>query len=215
MKPVKPLTVIWDFNGTILDDVGVGIDSINALLTRRGLPVLSGREKYQRIFRFPIIDYYADLGLDVSDYDNLAHEWIAEYMNRVPDAPLQPGVREVIEALHERGIPQVILSATEQTQLTKQVRSLGIADYFDAILGTGDIYAHSKLDVARAFRASHPERLLLIGDTDHDAAAAEALGGDCILLAYGHQSREALSAIGPIVLGGADEILDFLKEYAP
>ena len=49
--------VIWDFNGTLLDDVQTGIRSVNKLLLDRGLKQIDGVEHYRRIFRFPIIDY--------------------------------------------------------------------------------------------------------------------------------------------------------------
>ena len=49
--------VLWDFNGTLLDDVGIGMDSINALLRPRKIPTLDSREAYRKVFRFPIEEY--------------------------------------------------------------------------------------------------------------------------------------------------------------
>ena len=46
--------VLWDFNGTLLDDVGIGMEAINALLAPRGLPTLKTRAEYHRHFQFPI-----------------------------------------------------------------------------------------------------------------------------------------------------------------
>ena len=54
---------VWDFNGTILDDVEAGILAVNRLLSERGLPTISGREDYYRVFRFPIRSYYEALAL--------------------------------------------------------------------------------------------------------------------------------------------------------
>ena len=42
--------VIWDFNGTILDDVDTGIESADELLSRHGLPQMRTREKYLSLF---------------------------------------------------------------------------------------------------------------------------------------------------------------------
>lgn len=69
--------IIWDFNGTILDDVQVGIDSANELLTRYGLKKIKDVDHYHSIFGFPIKSYYERLGFDfnVLDYNVLAHEW--------------------------------------------------------------------------------------------------------------------------------------------
>ena len=78
---MKYTAVIWDFNGTIADDIDLGIGAVNKMLAERGLPILSTREEYRAKLRFPIKDYYADLGFDFSKepYEKLAHEWIALY----------------------------------------------------------------------------------------------------------------------------------------
>src|SRR5262245_43055202 len=49
--------VIWDWNGTLLNDVTHAIDTINFLLEPRGLPLMS-IERYREIFGFPIRRYY-------------------------------------------------------------------------------------------------------------------------------------------------------------
>ena len=212
MKP----TVIWDFNGTILDDVGIGIDSINTLLARRSLPLIADRAAYHALFRFPIIDYYADLGLDVGDYDALAHEWVEQYMSRLSMAPLREGILQALDALRAAGYRQIILSATEQNQLNGQVDGLGIADYFEELLGTGDIYAASKIDRALVWRREHREELILIGDTDHDADTAKVLGARCVLLSGGHQSRERLEQLGCRVIEHPMQLLALLtREEIP
>ncbi len=205
------MILIWDFNGTLLDDVQLGIDAINVLLARRDLPILESREAYQRHFRFPIIDYYADLGLDVSQYDSLAWEWMKEYLARVPDAPLMPHAMDMLEEARKQGIPQVLLSATEQSQLEMQVDQLGIAPYFRAILGQSDIYAASKVDRAKAYFAGRDEKLLLVGDTDHDFQTAKAIGSDCILCAAGHQSRAQLEQLGATVIDDLSGLLSYLE----
>ena len=69
---------IWDFNGTLLDDVGAGISSVNTLLSERNLPVIPSVDYYRGIFRFPIIEYYKSLGFDFDSepYEELAPKWV-------------------------------------------------------------------------------------------------------------------------------------------
>ena len=73
--------IVWDFNGTIMDDVQIGIESVNVLLKKRGLKTLDSREEYQSKFGFPIVDYYARLGFDFDKepYSDIAVEWVNEY----------------------------------------------------------------------------------------------------------------------------------------
>ena len=68
--------VIWDFNGTILDDVAAGIASVNKMLSDRGLPTIKDEEHYRKIFRFPIIEYYRALGFD---FIGECHRYNADY----------------------------------------------------------------------------------------------------------------------------------------
>ena len=55
---MKYKTVIWDFNGTVLDDLDICIESVNTLLRARGIKELESREEYRSVFGFPIIKYY-------------------------------------------------------------------------------------------------------------------------------------------------------------
>ena len=191
--------ILWDFNGTLLDDVGIGIASINALLRPRGLLTLDSREAYQRVFRFPIEEYYRSLGFDFSKepYDALAREWVVEYRAREKTAPLFDGAREILAYIKERGIPQILFSATQQQMLEEQVKQLGIGEFFDEILGTSDIYATGKTQRGLDWMGRvRPARPLLIGDTPHDGETARAMGIECLFVAQGHASAEALGKLG-------------------
>lgn len=191
--------VIWDFNGTILDDVQTGIDSINILLSRRGLHTLSGVAEYHSHFHFPIIDYYRELGFDFEKeaYSDVAIEWVAEYDRLVPSAGLCPGVREAIDSFSRAGIIQIVLSATEQTMLQRQISGLGLEGLFDRVLGMDNIEAHTKLPAARRFMEEQkPSRAIMIGDTSHDFEVAREIGSECVLVAAGHQPRRDLERLG-------------------
>ena len=205
--------ILWDFNGTLLDDVGTGITSVNTLLSARGLKTLDSVEEYHRVFGFPIIEYYRRLGFDFEKepYEKIAHEWVALYLHHVKSAPLYDGVLEVLSFIRDRGIPQVILSATEKDMLEGQLSSLGIREYFDEVLGLDNIYAHSKVEVGRAWMEKNaPRRALLIGDSEHDFEVAKSIGAECVLIACGHQSRETLEKCGVKVLKNIKEISKIL-----
>ena len=206
--------LIWDFNGTILDDVWLGVSSVNTMLEARGLPIIPCVDHYREIFDFPIREYYRGLGFDfdVEDYETkLAAEWVALYTAGERDCPLYDGVRETVAAVAESGMSQLIISASEQACLRAQLAAREILDRFDAVYGLGDFLAGSKESIARAWREAHPEaRPLLVGDTTHDAAVADAIGADCVLFCGGHQSKARLSACGKPIIEGISEILNYL-----
>ena len=60
---MKYTNIIWDWNGTLLNDTELSIKCINTLLKRRSLPLLSA-EQYREVFGFPIREYYQRIGLD-------------------------------------------------------------------------------------------------------------------------------------------------------
>ena len=69
--------IIWDFNGTLFDDVEAGINSVNDMLSERGLKTLEDKEDYRKVFKFPIIEYYKDLGFDFEKAHNaIYHEFV-------------------------------------------------------------------------------------------------------------------------------------------
>ncbi len=204
---------VWDFNGTILNDVDAGILAVNRLLAERNLPLLSGKEDYYRVFRFPIRDYYVALGFDfsVESYETIAPLWVSLYLEYAKDTPLCEGVREALSCLQERGLTQTLLSASEKGMLQAQITDLGLLEYFESLWGRDDIHAHSKLDIARAWRASHPDaRVFVIGDTEHDCEAAKVMEADCYLIAGGHQSKDKLLGTGYPVFDSLFELTDFL-----
>ena len=210
---MKYTHILWDFNGTILDDVGVGVESANILLKRHGLNELKSVEEYRQIFCFPIIDYYRKLGFDFNQtsYNDLAVEWVSIYNANVHKAKLYDGIIRLLTEIRKTKTPQLILSATELKMLTAQLKSLGISEYFDKVLGTGDIYAYSKKDIALNWsNIEKPQKAVLIGDTTHDADVAEAVGFDCILIANGHEDKERLLKTNVTVVDSVNEIFDLL-----
>lgn len=191
--------IIWDFNGTILDDTAAAIKSENTLLSRRNMPIIRDMEHYHSIFCFPIIEYYKKLGHDFEkeSYDEIAKEWVEEYLQNSKNAPLHRGVIELFKTIKSKNIPQIILSATELQMLKSQINSLEIYCYFDEILGLDNIHAYSKIEIAKQWiKKIKPQKMLLIGDTTHDFEVAKEIGAECILIANGHQSKETLSALG-------------------
>ena len=205
--------IVWDFNGTLFDDVDAGIASVNKMLCDRGISQIADREQYQKIFKFPIIDYYRDLGFDFAaeSYDELAPIWVELYNENSRSSVLQSGAVDAIKFFESRGLSQILLSATELNMLKGQVCGLGIGDYFSEIYGLDNIHAYSKKQLAVRWKEENPNAVpLFVGDTEHDADVAAAIGADCVLYTGGHQSRSRLAACGVRLVDSLTEILDLL-----
>lgn len=207
--------IVWDFNGTILDDVDIGIESINVLLARYGCKTLDCRADYYRIFGFPIEEYYRRAGFDFdkTPYDKLAHEWVAEYRMRENSAPVREGAMQLIRYFHKQGVPQAVISATEEKMLREQLSKLGILSYFESAIGRSDIYAKDKTELAVKWAMERkPGRVLMLGDTEHDCETARAAGFDIFLIEGGHQPRTQLEGCGCPVLPDFAEVLEHFDD---
>ena len=196
--------IFWDFNGTILDDTEACFQSENDLFLKYGYPLLASKETYRELFSFPVKDYYHRMGFDfnVHPYELLAEEWMDRYLIHAKNAGLCPLVTEALEYVKAKGIPQWVLSASKLAMLEDQLNSLGVRSYFEGVLGQGDIQAGNKDHLGRAWKAAHPDaRVLFLGDTEHDAATAIAMGADCILLNTGHNSLLRLQNAPALFVG--------------
>ena len=204
---------IWDFNGTILDDVELGIYAINELFKAHGMEKRIEREEYCAKFDFPIIDYYRRVGFDFekTPYEELAVEWVNIYFSNFDKACLFGDVNSALQFFKANGVRQSVLSASERKSLISQIEDFGIKDYFEEIMGIDNIYAASKLMLARAWREKHPdERVMFIGDTTHDIETAKILGADCYIVCAGHQSRERFEGCDARVVGSLTELCELL-----
>lgn len=188
--------VIWDWNGTLLDDVQACVDAINVLLGRRALPTVS-RDQYLDIFDFPVRNYYLQVGfdLDAEDWHTLATEYHAAYASTSPSSALRPGARDALESFRRTGLTLSVLSACEIGILRRMMDERGILGYFDHVYGLTDLYAHSKVSLGHRMLETtglRRQETLLVGDTTHDFDVANALGVPCLLMSGGHQSDAKL-----------------------
>jgi len=212
---LKYSCIIWDFNGTIANDVTLSIDAINGVLVKRNLPQIKNIQAYQKVFGFPVREYYARLGFDfhMEPYEIPAKEWVDAYAAGVETITAVPGVQQVLEACRNAGMPQIILSACETNMLYNILGYLKLEHYFMKILTAEDIYGIGKISVAKKFAAETDMDLstaLLIGDTDHDAQTARELGCDCILYSGGHMAKEKLLRCGFPVMDQMSEVLHMI-----
>jgi phosphoglycolate phosphatase len=196
--------VIWDWNGTLLDDVPACVEALNGVLTNRGFPAITC-DQYREDFRFPVREFYRGLGMDFTpeEWDRVAREYHDNFGITSRRAPLRRDMLAILEQMRSNGISMSVLSASEISLLTSMLRERNIDRFFDRVFGLPDLYARSKLDAGRRLmaEAAFPaEATLLIGDTIHDCEVARALDCRCILLAGGHQAEHRLLGCGcPVV----------------
>lgn len=198
--------IIWDWNGTLLDDVVVTLDCLNTQLGVSGLPTLD-LDTMRRKFHFPVESFYRSLDFPEQEgsYDYLHQVYHAMYKDRLHAVSLFDGRHTLLASLQGKGITQYVLSAAPQAPLEALLQHFEIAPFFSAIYGLSHSRADSKVENGRRLLAAHqlvPEDTIMVGDTDHDLEVGKALGVDVLLLGDGHQHPEHLQRIHPHVMVG-------------
>jgi phosphoglycolate phosphatase len=203
--------IIWDWNGTLLNDTDLSLNIINRLLKEKNLKTLS-LEDYRHIFDFPVKKYYEKAGFNFKAYsfEVVGKQWMDEYEIRKGETSLFNKTKKVLDFIFSLGIGQSVLSAYSLHTLVEMINDHGLTKYFKFVTGLDHIYATSKLDIGRELitKINLPlQEIVLIGDTLHDHDVASDLGINCILIANGHQSRDRLLLSGAPVLEDISELI--------
>ncbi|MFR9160161.1 MAG: HAD family hydrolase [Ruthenibacterium lactatiformans] len=210
-------TVLWDWNGTLLDDAALCCELLNTMLARHGYAPVGSMEPTGRSSAFPSRPITAGrVRFFRHPFAALADEYMRLYTPRSLGCPLQPDACAVLDAACAGHAP-VMLSASKRENLQQQVEHFGLRSRFDTLLGLSDIYAKSKTEVGlRWLRESgaDPARIMMVGDSEHDFEVARALGVRCVLFSGGHQPREVLAATGAPVIDALAQLLPLLAQLA-
>ena len=208
MRDVGIEAVCWDWNGTLLDDAEICHRTMNEVLVRRGHRPIPTLKEYRARFRFPIRAFYASVGIGADEFAEAADEYLGLLPGRIAAARLHRDARSTVTGVADRGIRQVLASATLSAVLAEQMRPHDLSGHFEDVLGIGDVYAASKDAVIAEWVRGvgiPPERILLIGDTNHDQEIAAALGARFVHFAGGHQHMDGAAQITAL-----REVLDLI-----
>ena len=208
--------IIWDWNGTLIDDRRFCIDIMNEVLKKRQMETMT-EEWFLDNFCFPVKDYYLKLGFNFEKepFDISGTEFINKYMERCHELQLHQGATDVLEYLKNLDVPQSLLSASSQVMLNQILKNHDLNDYFTTILGADNHYAYGKetLTIEWIKKLEHdPKEVLFIGDTIHDKDIADKVGSKCLLISKGHVSKERLIKTGAPVFENIISIIDWIIE---
>ncbi len=207
------MTILWDWNGTLLSDVELALACDNAALADFGYPPLSLSE-YLTDFDFPVEQFYLTRGVKREDIPLIGARFNENYDRAFPGTPLRRDALETVHRLEKAGARQAILSATHQTRLDGQLKQYPLlVPCMARIQGIRTDMATSKISAAHelmSFLSAEPAATCLIGDSLHDLETAHALHCRCLLISGGHQSLEKLQRSGAHVLSSLTEAADIL-----
>ncbi|MBO5939748.1 MAG: HAD family hydrolase [Kiritimatiellae bacterium] len=192
------MRIIWDWNGTLLDDVSAAVNALNRMLVSRNAKPIT-IDHYRSRFGFPVRPFYEELGVDLDkwDWDQICEDFHI-FVSEEPQQ-IREDARTALELAKQLGFEQCILSALREDILEDALRKNGLRDYFDFVYGVDNLDGSSKLSRGKELFSAigeSAENSVLIGDTLHDAEVARELDIGCVLVSCGHQLAERLSAAG-------------------
>ena len=205
--------VVWDWNGTLLDDVTLIAQATSQCLGALGCDPLDV-DAYRAAYRRPIHEFYEHLlgrALGPGEFERLDREWHALYVGGVADCGLFEGVEQALDRVHARGWTQSICSMYPHEEIGGLVHALGIAGRFLRIDGIGaERRGGRKADHLRDHLAAlhlDGDRVVVIGDSLDDAEAAQACGAASILLTTGLHHPDQLEQAGvPVAVSVLDAL---------
>lgn len=209
--------IIWDFNGTLLNDTQLSLDVDNNVFEKLGIPGIT-LDDYRNNMTMPVRDFYSAVGVDYSvhSYETIARLWLDEFNQKAVGVGLVSGALDAIRFFHSQGRSQSVLSASYEPSLRKQCEALGLTPYMTDISGLEDESASKKTEIGRRQLRElglEGRDVVLIGDMLTDAHLAEDLGADCILVSWGHNDLKRLLSSGLPVARDFGELEEILKGY--
>ena len=207
--------VLWDWNGTLIDDAEYCSKIIAGLLYKHGLRELSF-EEYRDYFCFPVERFYEKLGLKGRgvSFEETSKSFIEEYEKGWKDCFLHNNAEYILKEFYNLGIKQSIITAGDKRLIGNYVSHFGISHYFESLVGTENILAAGKIEAARRYVSNaglDGSNVVVIGDTLHDAEVAKEIGADILLYANGHNSELRLSLSNAVIIKDLGEVSGYVK----
>jgi phosphoglycolate phosphatase len=156
----------------------------------------------------------ADAPSELSRFADLYVPHLHAALEEVSGGRLMPGIRAVLESLAARGdVAMALGTGNLRRGGEAKLRHFGIATFFPGVPGgfgddSPDREEVIRIAIRRASAGRRPPRIVVVGDTPHDVAAARANGALAVAVATGRSSVDELRACG------ADEALDDLSDLA-
>jgi phosphoglycolate phosphatase-like HAD superfamily hydrolase len=203
--------LVWDWNGTLLDDLKLVVDATNVGLATVGGPVITA-DDHRRDFRRPILDYYAHVlerPVDQAEFQLLDDAFHDAYRQRIDEVRLVP---DALEAMERWTGTQSLLSMFFHDELLVEVERHGIGARLVRVDGLpGTVGGHKKAEYLRRHLdalALDPADVVLVGDSVDDGEAARTVGASAVLYAGGFTDTALLRATGLPVAFSLVEAVD-------
>jgi phosphoglycolate phosphatase len=205
--------LVFDLDGTLVDSVPDLTNALNEVLREHGYSPLSTKEVAPMVGDGvpPLVARaFAARGGSAEEAHAALPRYIKIYeANATTLTRPYPGVPETLEELRRLGYRNAVCTNKLQQASITVLEGLGLASLFDGIAG-GDRYSVKKpesghlLGIIEELGGS-PQRAVMIGDSENDAAVAHNASVPLIMMSYGY------ARVDPATLGGLATLANFAE----
>jgi phosphoglycolate phosphatase len=186
--------LIFDWSGTLVDDLGPVIEATNAVLTQYQIAPLD-RESFRRNFRLPYSEFYAELLPGIA-LEELESHFRPAFDHATTPVSVLPHAREKLDWCRALGVRCFVLTSMDPAAFERQLDDFGLRGHFEATYsGVVD-----KRDVIHQILLTHgllPADTAFVGDMTHDVETARHGGIASIAVLTGYNHAEVLAAARP------------------
>lgn len=200
---------IFDWSGTLVDDLGPVIEATNVVLGKYGIAAMD-REAFRRRFRLPYGEFYAEV-LPAVPLAELEGHFRLAFAAAASPVTVLPHAREKLEWCRALGLRAFVLTSMDAAAFEEQLDTFGWRHHFEATYsGVLDkrLVIHRILTTHRL----EPAHTAFVGDMTHDVETARHGGIASIAVLTGYNHAEVLAAVHPDLtvadLGVLRELLD-------
>ncbi len=208
--------LIFDWSGTLVDDMGPVIEATNVVLEKYGIAPYD-RESFRRNFRLPYHEFYEELlpGIDLAELE--AH-FRPAFDGATSLVTVLPHAREKLEWAKQRGMRMFVLTSMDPTAFARQLNEFGMQDFFEETYA-GVLDKRELIAQILETHALHKDETAFIGDMTHDIETARHGGISSIAVLTGYHHAEVLAAVRPDItvpdLGVLVKLFDRRKADRP
>jgi phosphoglycolate phosphatase-like HAD superfamily hydrolase len=186
--------LIFDWSGTLVDDMGPVIDATNAVLGKYGIAPYD-REGFRRGFRLPYSEFYAEILPGVS-LEELESHFRPAFDAAVTPVTVLPHAREKLEWAHARGLRMFVLTSMDADAFLRQLHEFRMEDFFEKTYA-GVLDKRELIDFIIETHRLDREETAFVGDMTHDIETARHGGISSIAVLTGYHHAEVLAAVRP------------------
>ena len=208
--------LILDFDGTLADTRRNIVMTLQQVMRQMGHPVADD-DACAATIGIPLRDAFLRLIPQATEAEadacTTTYRQLFEANRRQLVPQLFPHVRETLDRLKQRGILMAIASSRTSTSLWAFLHDMGIAHYFQLVVGAEDVSQPkpSPMPVLHILNQMHitPDQALVVGDMPVDILMGRNAGTRTCGVTYGNGSPADL------ISAGADHLIDDFADLLP